>query len=59
LLVPAVALITGAVVIPVALVRQNTGVTTTMPAQEARAWAWSSASRGPQKGCPPRTMFPR
>jgi hypothetical protein len=51
LLIPAAVLITGAVVIPVALVRQNTGVTP-MAAQEARAWALEVCHSQPSERSP-------
>ena len=51
LLVPAAALITGAVVIPVAMISQNAGVTA-MPAQEAEAWAQEVCTNRPEEQTP-------
>ncbi len=51
LLVPAAALITGAVVIPVALVSQNAGVTA-MPTEQEQAWAEQVCTTRPSARSP-------
>jgi hypothetical protein len=51
LLVPAAALITGAVVIPVALINQNAGVTA-MPSGKAQAWAEQVCADRPSEPSP-------